>query len=184
MPLIYGSILFFIALLSGCSSSTTPQLRRESNSSCRPLTLADRLKLVSLASPKRYTGAKYRMGPRTPQSIEKETDCSRFVHEIYRRAGLPYSYRPTASLGDAPEFDVLEESEAKPGDIMLFRGHAGLVDREGKIISATLVRSRKQKSTITRMDRRNFKGFKGKFYVLRYRCRPYIERSHASSGLK
>lgn len=162
-----------LLFLVGCAASTPmPETRiTKPSSSCRPLSLKERLKILSLAAPKNFPKAKYRMGPRHPASIEKETDCSRFVHEIYRRAGLKYSFRSTADLSRAPEFDVLDEDEAKPGDLMLFRGHVGLIDRDGKIISATKVRSKKQ-STITKMDRDNFKGFRGRRFVLRYRCQP------------
>jgi hypothetical protein len=166
--------LFTFALsFVGCASTTPmPEIRvHKTSPNCRPLSLHERIKILKLASPKNFPKSKYRMGPRSPANIEKETDCSRFVHEIYRRAGYPYQFRPTAHLSQAPEFDVLDEDEAKPGDLMLFRGHVGLVDKDGKIISATKVRSKKQ-STITKMDRENFKGFRGRRFVLRYRCKP------------
>lgn len=174
-------LLLSLFLVACAGSSPMPQIRVTKHSSqCRPLSLRERLKILALASPKNFPKAKYRMGPRAPANIERETDCSRFVHEIYRRAGLPYHFRSTADLSQAPEFDVLEEDEAKPGDLMLFRGHVGLVDKDGKIISATKVRSKKQKSTITRLERENFKGFKGRRFVLRYRCQPSA-RSMASN---
>ncbi len=171
--------LFFLLFLSfflvSCAGSR-PQYRENSrareSSSCRELTTRDRIRILSLANPKNFVGARYKLGPRNPASIERATDCSHFVHQIYKRAGLPFPYNPTKTMANIPEFDVLPEEEAKPGDLMLFRGHVGIVDRGGKIISATKIRSRKQKSTVTRMDRDQFKDFRGERYVLRYRCKP------------
>lgn len=181
--MIRNAFLICIGLaMASCSSSSPsaqmPQIRvrKISNtSSCKPLSWKDRFQILKIASPKNFPRAKYKMGPRRPANIEKETDCSRFVHEIYRRAGLRYAFRTTSSLAQAPEFDVLDEDDAKPGDLMLFRGHVGVVDKDGKIISATKVRSRKQ-STITKMDRDNFKAFRGRRFVLRYRCQPAAPR--------
>lgn len=102
--------------------------------------------------------------------IDKATDCSRFVHEVYRRAGLPYAYRSTKDLGNAREFDLLPEKDARPGDLMLFKGHVGIVDEKGKIISALKTRHRRRKSSIEAIDRKYFKTFHGQRYVLRYRC--------------
>lgn len=168
--------LLTLSFLAACAGSSRPvyreNMRARESASCKPLTVRDRLKILALANPKRFVGARYKLGPRNPANIEKATDCSHFVHQIYRRAGLPFGYRPTRGMSDLPEFDVLPEEEAKPGDLMLFRGHVGIVDRGGKIISATKIRSRRQKSTITRMDRENFKDFRGERYVLRYRCKP------------
>lgn len=140
--------------------------------SCRPLSAALREEILSLADPTHFVGVKYRKGAR---NLASATDCSHFVHEIYQRAGLPYGFRTSRELRDAPEFELLPESEALPGDLMLFRGHVGIVDRDGLIISATRVRSRAQKSTITRYSRTNFPGFRGRRYVLRYRCEPQRE---------
>lgn len=132
--------------------------------------MKDRLELLKIADPENFPSTKYRRAPR--RSVEKETDCSHFVHEIYRRAGLRYGFRATDELKYAPEFELLPEEEAMPGDLMLFRGHVGLVDHDGRIISATYTHNRKRKSSITRLRRTAFKALRGRISVLRYRCRP------------
>lgn len=137
--------------------------------SCRPLGAKEREALLAQADPGMFPGARYRKGG---ANIEKATDCSRFVHEIYRRAGLPYAFRSTHDLREAPEFDLVPEEEAQAGDLMLFRGHVGIVNHDGQIISATRVRSQRQPSSITTMDRSNFRSFRGRRPVLRYRCVP------------
>lgn len=139
---------------------------------CSPLTHKDRERLLSVADPSNYPKTRYRMGPRARNLIERETDCSHFVHEVYRRAGLPFSFRSSRQLKNAPEFELVPEAHALPGDLMLFRGHVGIVDEDGQIISATRTRKRDPASSIKKMDRSNFPGFRGKRYVLRYRCRP------------
>ncbi len=168
-----GSIL----LLCSCAHQvgTQPRLRKgdpraSSPRVCRPLQENSRDRLLAIADPTNFPRTRYRRGPATERGIEKETDCSHFVHEVYRRAGLPYQFLPTARLGDAEEFDILAEREAEPGDLMLFRGHVGIVNKDGRIISAT--RHRRKKSSITVMDRKNFRAFRGQRYVLRYRCQP------------
>jgi|GEM_PF-4836058 len=139
---------------------------------CRSLSDKDREQILQIAAPDNFPATRYRRGPSSRKGIEKEADCSTFVHEVYKRAGLPYGFRPTASLGEAREFDVLPEKEALPGDLMLFPGHVGIVDEEGKIISALRTRYRKRKTSIASIDRKHFPSFKGKRYVLRYRCLP------------
>ena len=144
-----------------------------STGSCTSLSVRDRKRLLEIADPANYPNTRYRHGPR--RSIEKETDCSHFVHEVYRRAGLTFGFRSSRGLKDAPEFELLPESQAGPGDLMLFRGHVGIVDEDGKIISATKTRGR-AKSSITRLNRYVFRPIRGALPVLRYRCRPPVRQ--------
>lgn len=139
----------------------------EEGGQCRAMSKNDRLRLLELADPENFPRTRYRAGSR--HGIEKETDCSHFVHEIYRRAGFKFGFQTTKNLKNAPEFELLPERAAKPGDLMLFRGHVGIVDEDGSIISATRNR-RHRKSSITRMDRSVFRRYRGAHSVLRYRC--------------
>lgn len=139
---------------------------------CEPLSGDDRLALLQIADPQNYPSTRYRRGPSSARSIEQETDCSHFVHEIYQRAGLSYNFRPTDAMAEATEFEKVPDEEARPGDILLLRGHMGILDEEGKLISATRTRHRKTKTSITRYDLKNFRRLRGRRYVLRYRCRP------------
>lgn len=163
--------LLVFTFLAACARISVPHTdaKRAEMQSCRPIGWEERRALLEQASPERFPASRYRRG--SPKRIEVATDCSHFVHEIYRRAGLPYAFRSTRELKAAPEFELLPETDALPGDLMLFRGHVGLVDKAGRIISATRVRSRHQ-STITRMDRASFPTFRGYRHVLRYKCVP------------
>lgn len=154
------------------STSPAPAAQWESQDSeeggqCRTMSKNDRLNLLDLADPENFPRTRYREGPR--HGIEKETDCSHFVHEIYKRAGFKFGFQTTKNLKNAPEFELLPEKAAKPGDLMLFRGHVGIIDKDGRIISATRNR-RHRKSSITRMDRSVFRRYRGARPVLRYRC--------------
>lgn len=169
-------------LLAGCSSQSTrfsaPELRsRPLAPGCHALAEEDRERILAIADPDNFPATRYRRGPNSARGIEKETDCSHFVHEVYKRAGLPYGFAPTAHLANSREFDLLPEKEARPGDLMLFRGHVGIIDEKGKIISALRTRHRKRKTSIAAIDRKHFKSFRGKRYVLRYRCVPAAERT-------
>jgi len=168
-------LVFLFAV--GCAHHGTNQLpdtaqTRPLPPGCVPLDEASRNLILEIASPENFPATKYRRGPSSGKGIEKETDCSHFVHEVYKRAGMPYGFRPTAELGQAREFDLLPEKDAQPGDLMLFRGHVGIVDENGKIISALRTRHRKRKTSIASIHRKHFRSFRGKRYVLRYRCLP------------
>jgi hypothetical protein len=53
-------------------------------------------------------------------------DCSHFVHGIYERAGLPYEYASSSDLyAGIDEFRRV--AHPQPGDLAVWRGHAGIV---------------------------------------------------------
>lgn len=53
-------------------------------------------------------------------------DCSHLVHDIYERAGLPYDYAPSGDLYDGVDAFRRVYTPA-PGDIIVWRGHVGIV---------------------------------------------------------
>lgn len=196
------SVFYTLALLILVSCGSLPSRHRHANfspadnsvdinyrrlpknpyteSSCREPNSQERKLLLALANPHNYPHLKYKLGARNPSS---SMDCSSFVHHVYQKAGLPYNFRPTQTLKNAPEFDVLPEEMGKPGDLILFRGHVGIINEDNLVISSTRIRSKYQNSSITVMDRGNFPGIRGRRYVLRYNCMP-SERSIASKDKK
>lgn len=55
-------------------------------------------------------------------------DCSHMVHAIYEKAGFPYRYADSEDLYDG--VDSFERvSEPKPGDLIVWHGHVGMVIR-------------------------------------------------------
>jgi cell wall-associated NlpC family hydrolase len=53
-------------------------------------------------------------------------DCSHFIHALYERAGFPYEYASSSDLySGIDEFQRV--SHPQPGDLIVWRGHAGIV---------------------------------------------------------
>jgi cell wall-associated NlpC family hydrolase len=64
---------------------------------------------------------------------DSEHDCSHLVHAIYEQAGFPYSYAPSSDLYAGVEgFQRVKQPEA--GDLIVWRGHAGIVVQPSKHI--------------------------------------------------
>jgi hypothetical protein len=65
-------------------------------------------------------------------------DCSHLVHTLYQQAGYPYSYASSLDLyrGTGP---FLRVRYPHPGDLVVWRGHAGIVvnPREHSFFSTT-----------------------------------------------
>jgi hypothetical protein len=97
------------------SGGTNPVLQStadEDTGRGRSLTDDDRLSLIAAA-----------LDSRTRST---ETDCSHLVHSIYEQAGLTYSYAPSSDLyAGIDGFQRVKKPE--PGDLVVWRGHAGIV---------------------------------------------------------
>jgi hypothetical protein len=53
-------------------------------------------------------------------------DCSHFIHALYEHAGFPYEYASSADLyAGIDEFQQVPRPQ--PGDLVVWRGHAGIV---------------------------------------------------------
>jgi NlpC/P60 family protein len=53
-------------------------------------------------------------------------DCSHLVHDIYQRAGLPYDYATSRDLYDGID-SFRRVHDPLPGDIIVWRGHVGII---------------------------------------------------------
>ncbi len=60
-----------------------------------------------------------------------ERDCSHLVHAIFQRAGFPYAYATSDDLYDGAE-GFQRVSRPKPGDLVAWRGHVGIVIRPSR----------------------------------------------------
>ena len=60
------------------------------------------------------------------QIHETELDCSHFVQYLYEQAGLYYGYAPSRTLYDGMD-GFKRVSHPKPGDLIVWRGHVGVV---------------------------------------------------------
>ncbi len=79
----------------------------------RPLTMDEGLAILSAALDSRHHAG-------------FTSDCSHFVHGLYERAGFPYEYASSSDLyAGIDEFRRV--TSPQPGDLAVWRGHAGIV---------------------------------------------------------
>jgi len=84
----------------------------------RALSSDDRLAVIASA-----------LDSKTPRYAER--DCSHLVHAIYQRAGFPYAYASSDDLYAGVE-GFQRVSRPQPGDLVVWRGHAGIVIRPSR----------------------------------------------------
>ena len=59
-------------------------------------------------------------------SRHHEADCSHLVHAVYERVGLTYDYAPSFDLYAGTD-EFRRVAKPQPGDLAVWRGHAGIV---------------------------------------------------------
>src|ERR1035437_129966 len=92
----------------------TPALQQQKPIGFRPLTLSEGLTILGVALDSRHRHADF------------SADCSHFVHGLYERAGFPYEYASSSDLyAGIDEFRRV--ASPQPGDLAVWRGHAGIV---------------------------------------------------------
>ena len=92
-----------------------------------PLTLDEGLAILSAALDRRHHAS-------------FTSDCSHFVHGLYERAGFPYPYANSSDLyAGIDGFRRVEHPQ--PGDLAVWRGHAGIVINPGQHSFFSLLRS-------------------------------------------
>jgi len=96
------------------SSATLQNVADKHSSKSEPsLTPDDRLSLLAAALDARVRR-------------ETEPDCSHLVHAIYEAAGFSYVYAPSGDLYAGVEgFERVKSPQ--PGDLVVWRGHVGMV---------------------------------------------------------
>jgi cell wall-associated NlpC family hydrolase len=67
-------------------------------------------------------------------------DCSHLVHAIYERAGFPYAYVSSYDLYDGAE-EFQRVWNPQPGDLIVWRGHVGIVVRPSRHVFYSFLRS-------------------------------------------
>jgi len=69
-----------------------------------------------------------------------ERDCSHLVHAIYERAGFTYAYASSSDLYDGVE-GFQRVTRPQPGDLVVWRGHVGIVIRPSRHLFFSLMRA-------------------------------------------
>jgi len=67
-------------------------------------------------------------------------DCSHLVHAIYERAGFPYAYLTSYDLYDGAD-GFQRVWYPQPGDLIVWRGHVGIVVRPSRHVFYSFLRS-------------------------------------------
>jgi cell wall-associated NlpC family hydrolase len=104
-------------LLVLCLASIPAALAQESQhkaTGLRPLTRREGLTILRAAA---LHSGRYASSP---------SDCSHLVHAVYERAGFPYEYAPSSDLYAGVD-QFRRVTHAQPGDLAVWRGHAGIV---------------------------------------------------------
>lgn len=145
---------------------------------CIQMSDAGRDALLKIADPISFPKTRYQSPPKFGSSIEEETDCSGFVNEVWRRAGYEYPYTATSLFRCLNNFQPIPIDQSRAGDVILYKGHIGIIDRSGLVISATRggieKRSTRESgdknflSSISRLSKENA-GI-GTWQILRWSC--------------
>jgi hypothetical protein len=117
-----GLLLLLISLMAISSagaqkaqerSDRTYSVTSHSLRQARPLNLDEGLSILTVALDSRHHAA-------------FRSDCSHFVHGLYERAGFPYAYAPSSDLYAGID-GFRRVTNPQPGDLAVWRGHAGIV---------------------------------------------------------
>jgi hypothetical protein len=107
-----GAVLFVLLSLASIPSALAQENHHQTHGS-RPLTRHEGLAILRVARDFH--------GPANSPS-----DCSHLVHALYERAGFPYDYAPSSDLYAGVD-DFRRVANPQPGDLAVWRGHAGIV---------------------------------------------------------
>lgn len=113
-------------------------IRSQQPKTCQPMTAEGRRRILALSHPSRYPRTRYQLPPRSTVPFSVETDCTRFVHAIYTQSGYPVPSIPTGGYSCLSTFRVIPEAQAQAGDVVLYPGHVGILEKNGRVVSATL----------------------------------------------
>lgn len=100
-------------ITEGPQSSLQPAAEKIRSNSNHWLTADERLSLLGAAIDTRLRQ-------------DAEPDCSHLVHAIYQAAGFPYSYAPSSDIYAGIE-NFQRIKVPLPGDLVVWRGHVGIV---------------------------------------------------------
>ncbi len=122
------------------------EIRSWKSKKCRELTVNDREKIIKISAPANFPRTRYVSPPDSTKPIEVETDCSHFTNEIYHRIGIDFPYVPTSLVRCLKYFKEVSTNEAKPGDLILYKGHIAIYTGNSHAVSATKTRGFATKS--------------------------------------
>lgn len=72
--------------------------------------------------------------------LRSQRDCSHLVHAIYEGAGFNYAYASSSELYSGVE-GFVRVARPQPGDLVVWRGHVGIVIRPSRHIFFSFLRT-------------------------------------------
>ncbi|MFZ0297627.1 MAG: hypothetical protein WAM13_04705 [Candidatus Sulfotelmatobacter sp.] len=108
-PAKAAAMTFFLCCLIAVPAAPA-QESQQKTAAPRPLTRHEGLAIVRTALYSRH----------------HESDCSHLVHAVYERVGFTYDYAPSSDLYSGTE-KFRRMTKPQPGDLAVWRGHAGIV---------------------------------------------------------
>jgi cell wall-associated NlpC family hydrolase len=102
------------------ASSISQTAETDQKAENRELSLDDRLSIMAAALDARGR-------------LRFERDCSHLVHAIYDEAGFPYNYAPSSQIYAGTE-GFMRVTQPQPGDLVVWKGHVGIVIRPSQHI--------------------------------------------------
>jgi hypothetical protein len=118
--------LSFLLLCTLVVPSTLAQESRHKTTAPRLLTRDEGLAILGAALDSRHAGS--------------PSDCSHLVHALYERAGFPYEYASSSDLYAGTD-EFRRVANPQPGDLAVWRGHAGIVVNPAQHSFFSLLRS-------------------------------------------
>ncbi|MGC1534682.1 MAG: NlpC/P60 family protein [Candidatus Sulfotelmatobacter sp.] len=109
-----GALSFFLLCLL-IAPAARAQGSQHKTTAPRPLTRHEGLAIVGTALHSRH----------------READCSHLVHAVYERVGFTYDYAPSSDLYAGTD-EFRRVAKPQPGDLAVWRGHAGIVINPGE----------------------------------------------------
>jgi NlpC/P60 family len=102
-----------VCILAVYSASSADKRQAEATLEAAPISGDDGLSIIAAALDLRV-------------SRSAKQDCSHLVHTIYKRAGFSYIYARSSDLYNGVE-NFQRVAEPQPGDLVVWRGHVGIV---------------------------------------------------------
>ena len=109
---LLGPLAAFSSPQTGAGSTWSP-LRKDDPSGVRLMNAGEGAGLVNTAWEQR-------------EQVRDKPDCSHLVHQIYELSGFPYPYASSYDLYDGID-NFQRVTAPRPGDLVVWRGHVGIV---------------------------------------------------------
>lgn len=135
---------FFVLFLSLVVCGTTNQARAQEE--IRPALTKFTTSLDSPDLPHNRPDAKSLLILIGAQIRETELDCSHFVQYLYEQSGLYYGYAPSRVLYDGMQ-GFRRVLHPKAGDLIVWRGHVGIIVDPAETTFLSALRSRVKTSS-------------------------------------